>query len=101
MQKVLKNNSISLDIDSCISDEQNSISIARKLFDAIEECKSSIKSIKRITNLNTQLSQEIDLLTSRGNRDEYLQAAYSYPETILSKSVDCERCFSTASYVDY
>ena len=52
-------------------------------------------------DLYTQLSKEIDLFTSGGGRGEHLQAAYSYLGTILSTSVDCERCFSTAPYVDY
>ena len=98
MPKVLKWNSTTLDRDNSISDEENP---AKKLFNAIEECKSSIKSINRVTDLDTQLSKEINLFTSEGGRVEYLQAAYSYLETILATSIDCERCFSTASYVDY
>ena len=47
------------------------------------------------------LNKEIDLFTSGGGRGEYLQAAYSYLGTILPTSVDCERCFSTAPFVDY
>ena len=35
-------NSISLDLDNSISDEENPTSIAKKLFIAIEECKSPI-----------------------------------------------------------
>ena len=54
-------NSISLDLDNSISDEENPNSIAKKLFDAIKECKSPIKSINSITDLDTQLSKEIDL----------------------------------------
>ena len=42
----------------------------------------------------------MDLFTPGGGRGEYLQAAYSYLGTILPTSVDCERCFSTAPYVD-
>ena len=38
-----------------ISDEENPTSIVKKLFDAIEECKSPIKSINRITDLDNQL----------------------------------------------
>ena len=53
-----------------------------------------------VTDSDTQLSKEIDLFTS-GCRGEHLQAAYSYLGTILPTSVDCERCFSTAQYVDY
>ena len=64
MQKVLKKNSISLDLENSISDEVNPTSIAKKLFAAIEECKSPIKAINRFTYLDTQLSKEIDLFTS-------------------------------------
>ena len=90
-----------------ISDEENPTSIVKKLFDAIEECKSPIKSINRVTELDNQLSKEIDLFTSGGVRGEYLQAAYlhlhlhSYLGTILPTTVDCVRYFSTAPYVDY
>ena len=62
---------------------------------------SPIKSINRVTDLDTQLSNEIDLFTSADGRCEYSQAAYSYLGTILSTSVDCERWFSTPPYVDY
>ena len=55
-------NSISLELDNSISDE-NPFSIAKKLFDATEECKSPIKSI---------MFKEIDLFTSGGDRGEYL-----------------------------
>ena len=80
-------------LDNNISDEENPTSIARKL--SIEECKSPIKSTNRVTDLDTQLSKEIDLFTWGGGRGEYLvQAAYSYLGTILSTSVDCEKCFS-------
>ena len=61
----------------------------------------SIKSINRATNLDSQLSKEIDLFTSGVGRGEYSQAAFSYLGTVLPTNVDCERCFSTASYVDY
>ena len=67
----------------------------------IEECKNTIKSISRVTDLDTQLSKEIYLFTSEGGRGEYLQGAYSYLGSILPTSVDCERCFSMAPYVDY
>ena len=80
-------NSISLDLD-------NSISNAKNLFGAFEECKSTIKTINRVTDLDSQLSKEMDLFTSEGGRGEYLQTAYSY----LRTSVDCE-CFSMAPYV--
>ena len=83
-----------------ISDKENPTSIAKKLFDVTEECRSSIKSINRFTGLDTQLSKEIDLFTS-GCRDEHIQAAYSYLGTILPTSVDCERCFSIRPHVDY
>ena len=46
----------------------------KKLFDAIEKCKSPIKSINRVTDLDTQLSKEIDWFTSGGGRGKYLQA---------------------------
>ena len=88
-------------LDNSISDEGNPTSIAKKLFDAIEEGKSHIKSINRITDLDTQLSKEIDLFTSEDGRVEYLRAAYSYLGTILPTSVDCETCISAAPYVDY
>ena len=52
----------------------SSITIAKKLFDNIEEYKSPIKSINRVTDLDTQLSKEIDLFTSGGGRGEYLEA---------------------------
>ena len=70
------------------------------LFDAIEECKSLIKLINRVTDLDTQLSKEIQLFTSGGGKGEYIQAAYSYFGTISPTSVDCERWFSLAPYVD-
>ena len=54
----------------------------------------------RVTDLGTQLSEEIDLFTSGDGRGEYLQAAYNYLGTILQTSVDCERCFSMAPYID-
>ena len=82
MQKVLKKNSISLDLDNSIPDEEIPTSTAKKLFDAIEECKSAIKLINRVTDLDTQLSKEIDLFTSEGGKGEYLQAAYSNHRTI-------------------
>ena len=53
-----------LNLDNSISDEKNPTSITKKLFDAIEECKSPIKY--RITNLDIKLSKEIDLFTSEG-----------------------------------
>ena len=59
-----------------------------------------MKSINRVTDLDTQLSKEIGLFTSDVGRGEYLQA-YSYLGTILPTSVDCERCFSMAPYVAY
>ena len=92
---------ISLDIDNWISDAKKPTSIAKKLFDAIKECKSPIKSINWVTDLDTQLSTEVDLFTSGGGRDKYLQAAYSNLGAILPTSVDCESCFPTAPYVDY
>ena len=57
-------NSISLDLDNSISNV------------VIEECKSPIKSNNRLTDLDTQLSKELDLFLSAGDRGEYLQAAY-------------------------
>ena len=87
-----------LDLDNSISDEKNPTSIAKKLFDVIEECKSPIKSINRVAYLDTQLSKEIHLFISGGSRGEYSQAAYSYLGTISPTSVDCERCFSMATY---
>lgn len=97
------NSMISLEIDDSVSDEkleEAPISIVQKLNDAIEECKSPIKSVNKADDdLETQLSKEIDLFVSGGVRGKYLQAAYSYLETILPTSVDCERCFSTATYV--
>ena len=50
-------NSISLDLDNSTSYEENPTSIAKKLFNATEGYKSPIKSIKRITDLDTQLSK--------------------------------------------
>ena len=97
----MKKNFTSLEFDNSISDKENPTSIGKQLFDAIEEWKSPIKSINRVTDLDTQLSKEIDLFTSEGGKGEYLQAAYSYLGTILPTSVDCERCFSMAPYVDY
>ena len=99
--KYSEKKSESLDLDNSIWDEKNPTSIAKKLFDAIEECKSLIKSINMVTDLDTWLSKEINLFTSGSGRSEYLQAANSKLGTILWTSVDCERCFSTASYVDY
>ena len=71
-------NSLSFHLDNSIFDGKNPSSIAKKLLDAIEVCNSPIKSINRVTDLDTQLSKEIDLFTSGGGRGEYLQAAYSY-----------------------
>ena len=75
-----------------LSHEENPTSIAKKLLDAIEECKIPIKSINRVTDLNTQLSKEIDLFTSEGGRDEYLQAAYSYLDYKIRSDDDDVRC---------
>ena len=61
-----------ISLDNSISDEDNVTSIAKKLFDALEECKSPIKSIKRITDLDTQLTKGIYFFTSGGGRGEYL-----------------------------
>ena len=83
MQSSEKKFYITLQLDNSISDEENPTSIVKKLLDATEECKSSIKSINRINNLDTQLSIEINLFTSGGDRGEYLQAACSYLGTIL------------------
>ena len=63
-------------------------SIAKKLFDAIEECQSPIKSINRVTDLDTQLSKEIYLFTSEAGRGKYLEAAYS-----LSWNYFNNKCF--------
>ena len=60
-----------------------------------------IKSINRVTDLDTQMSKEIDLFSSGGS-SLYVNIVYCrYFGTILPISVDCERCFSTAPYVDY
>ena len=59
MQKVLEKNSTSLDFDNNILDEENPTSIAKKFLGAIEECKSPIKSIDKVTDLDTQLFKEI------------------------------------------
>ena len=64
---------------------ENSTLIDKKLFDAGGECKSSIISINRVLDIDTQLSKEIDFFTSGGCGGEYLQAAYSYSGTILSR----------------
>ena len=72
----MQKNSISLDLNNSISDEEKPTFIAKKLFDAIAECKSPIKSINRVTTLDTQLCKGIGLFTSGGHRGEYLQAAY-------------------------
>ena len=66
----LEKKSISLDLDNSISDEENTTSIAKKLFHAVEECRSPIKLINRITDLDTQMTNEIDLFTSEGGRGE-------------------------------
>ena len=101
MPKLLKKFYITRRLDNSISDEKNPTSIAKKkLLDAIEECKNPIKSINKVTDLDTQLSKEIDLFTSGGGRGEYLQAGYSWIY-ILPTSVDFERCFSTAPYVQF
>ena len=71
-------------LDNSISDKKNPTSIAKKLFDAIEECKSLKKSINRVTQLSKKKNRF---------RGEHLQAAYSYLGTILPTSVDWERCF--------
>ena len=52
-------NDVSLHLDNSISDEKIPTFFAQKLFDAIEEGKSPIKSINRFTDLDTQLSKEI------------------------------------------
>ena len=69
-----------MSLDNSTSDEENLTSIAKKLFDAIKECESAIKSINRVTDLDPQLSEEVDLFTSGGGRGEYFQAAYSLLE---------------------
>ena len=43
LQKVLKTNCISLDLDNSIADEEDPISIDKKLFHVIEECKGPMK----------------------------------------------------------
>ena len=72
LQNGSEKNSMLLDFNNRISDEENPTSIAKMLFQSIEECKSLIKSISRVTDLDTQLSTEIDLVTSEGGRGEYL-----------------------------
>ena len=84
--KAPEKNSISLYLDNSVSDQENPTSIAKKLFDVVEECKNPIKSFNRVTDLDTQLSKEIDLFVSGCFRVEYLSWNY---------------CFSTAPYVDY
>ena len=76
LEKGPEKNSILLDLNKSISDKEKSTSIAKKLFDAIEECQSPIKSINRVTDLNTQLSKEIYLFTSECGRGKYLEAAH-------------------------
>ena len=51
--KVPEKNSISLDFANSTSDEENPTSIAKKLFDAIEEYKSPTKSINRVSDLHS------------------------------------------------
>ena len=89
--------------------EKNSISLhrisdhiptAKKLFDDTEGCRSPIKSINKVTDLDTQLSNGINWFQSRGSRGEYLQAAYSYLGTVSKTYVECERYLSTTPYVD-
>ena len=52
---------VSLQFSNSISGEENPTSIAKKFFDAIKECK-------RVTDLDTQLSKEIDLFTFGSGR---------------------------------
>ena len=71
----------------------NSITFVEMLSNVIEECKSPIKSINDITDLLNSI------FISGAIRSKYLQAAYSYLGTILRKTVDCQKCFSTAAFV--
>lgn len=89
-------------VDLSLNEEsQNQInnSIAQKLEDAIAKCKSPQKCITKKENIDDQLSKEIDIFISGGMRGKYLQECYKYLKTVLPTSVECERCFSTASYV--
>lgn len=79
---------------------EETITIEKKLNDAIKNVKSPIKSINTVTDdIKSSIDSEIKLFVSGGIRGTYLQAAYNHLLTILPTSVDCERCFSSASYI--
>ena len=63
-----------------------------------------INTINRITNLNTQMSKEIDLFTLGGIRGEYFQAAYNYLElfyqqVLIARNVFQRHCMLTTKFV--
>lgn len=68
--------------------KENPISIVKKLNATIYD------------DLDTSTSKEIDLCIAGVGISAYLQHAYSYLQTNLPTSVDFERCFSAAVYLD-
>ncbi|XP_037823818.1 uncharacterized protein LOC119612145 [Lucilia sericata] len=81
--------------------EDDNVSIAQKLQNAIDQCKSPIRHIRNTDEdeFNSKLNNEIQMFVSEGIRGTILNITYKYLQTILPTSVECERCFSTAAYV--
>ena len=94
-------NSITLDLDNSISVKESPIPLLESSLVPLKNAKALQNQLMEwVTDLDTQLSKDKDLFTSGGGRVECLQAAFSYLGTVLSTSVDCERCFSTAPYIE-
>lgn len=79
--------------------EDKNLSIEKKLKDAIGKCISPKKS-DVVTGLEYNVPREIEIFKNGGVRGPHIQAAYNYLLTIPPTSVDCERCFSSAAYVN-
>ncbi|KAI8125127.1 hypothetical protein CVS40_4618 [Lucilia cuprina] len=81
--------------------EDDNVSIAQKLQNAIDQCKSPIRHIRNTDEdeFNSKLNNEIEMFVSEGIRGTILNMTYKYLQTILPTSVECERCFSTAAYI--
>ena len=80
--------------------------LKKKLFDAIGKCKSPIKSINRVTDLDTQLSKEINLFTSGGGRGEdFYKLLYVaildlfYQQVLIARSVFQRHGMSPTKFV--
>lgn len=81
------------------SDEDLNVSIEKKLNEAINKCTSPKKSADP-SDVEYHLSKEIEMFTTGGVRGRNLQTAYKYLLTIPPTSVECERCFSSSSYIN-